>query len=140
MPHAAPPVGGGYYCALMGHPFEGLYKKDTYMFVSEEPLRTAVLHNRRAIHNKETRTVAPHWYLLLIVGPFPTVSAALTFGQHWVHNTRGAQSKLRRGIVLAKLWAIAYYVHKPKRTRLYMMKRAPAAYARAYVRLTRPAG
>ncbi len=138
---ASVPRSRGHYCALMGHPFEGYYKKDTFMFVSSAPVHTAVVHNRRLVNNKETRQVAPFWHLLVVVGPFAAAASALAFGRDWTHNTRGWQSKRRRGMELARARGLPYYVTpmKPrnrKRTLAYLRRHAPPAYAETYVRLT----
>jgi hypothetical protein len=137
----APPerLGGGYYCALMGHPFDGLYKKDTYTFVDADPVHAVVLHNRRLVNNKETRAVAPFWRLVVAVGPFASPDAAAAFGRDWVHNTRGAASKRRRGIALAKERGVPYYTEQrrrtPAQTAAYLRAHAPRVYLKAYRRL-----
>lgn len=139
----APRVGPsrGWYCALLGHPFESLYKKDTYMFVSPTPVLAATLHNRKAVRNKDTRAVAPFWHFLLIVGPFAAEDSALAFGREWIHNTRGSQSKRRRGVELARAYGMSYYAPstRPGRTLAYLRRHAPPEYVAAFRRLSRPA-
>ncbi len=125
--------GGGYYGALMGPPFEGQHKKEAYMFVSDNPVREVYVHNHQLVKNKDTRAVAPHWQLRVVVGPFAALDSALAFGRVWVHNTRGAPSKYRRGIALARAQGLRYFI-KPARARTraktlgFLRKHAPAAF------------
>lgn len=144
-PAASSPV-SRYYCALMGHPFEGFYKKDTYMYVSSTPVLTAVVHNLKLVANKETRQVAPYWRLLVVVGGFETVQSALAFGREWVSNKRGWQSKRRHGMQLARDKGLPFYAspnpdaivtHADRERALEHLEDvgAPEPYVQAYQRM-----
>jgi hypothetical protein len=125
-----------YYCALMGHPFAGVYKKDTYVFVSPRPVETAILHNQRRVPTKDTRHVAPYWRLLVVNGPFASFAQALECAYAWVERTRGCKSKKRRGIQLARQYAVRCYAGDTRppggSTLRYLTAHAPRRYVRAF--------
>jgi hypothetical protein len=125
-----------YYCVLMGHPFEGQFKKDTVMLLSDNPVDTVRVHNTRAVDIKETRHMAPYWRLLQAAGPFGVPEAADAVGQAWVAGTRGSPSKKRRGEALAEQYRLPFYsdtVTPPGgSTEAYLKTHAPRRYVRAY--------
>ena len=128
-----------WYVSLMGHPFPGQYKKDTYIFYSTDPVTTAIQHNQRALGNKETRLVAPHWRLLAVLRVGPSEEEAAARAAEWAHGTRGAPSKKRRGQQLAQKYGLAYFsedVPAPGgSTEAYLRSVAPPHVAERFVYL-----
>jgi hypothetical protein len=125
----------------MGHPFTGLHKKDTYVFVSPAPVTTTILHNQGRVATRDTRHVAPYWRLLVVTGPFVSLPEAYRCARAWVERTRGYSSKKRRGIELARQFGVACYtedVPPPAPTlRAYLDAHAPPAYLAAFDTLAR---
>jgi hypothetical protein len=140
---SARPVSHGeqFYCTLIGHPFRRQYKKHAYLFVTRDPVDSTIAHNSGAVDSKHTRGIAPFWHILVAVGPFVTVEAAMAFGRLWLAGTRGCPSKTRRGPLLAKRYHVGCYSAAVKppggSTRVYLKRRAPARYIKTFRRMTR---
>lgn len=132
------PLRHGVYACLLGNSLKAMREKETFVFVTGDPVYATILHNRRLTSARETRSVAPYWHLVLTIGPFLRAAAAFECAQRWVNCTRGCASKIRRGIELAGLYRVACYsstVRPPGGALKYLRKHAPAAYVRAYQRL-----
>lgn len=128
----------GVYCCLIGNSLKNDREKETYVFLSSDPIYTTILHNRRLTSVKETRSVAPFWHLVLVVGPVFPYTRALECAQRWVNLTRGCKSKIRHGIILAaeyRVACLANHVQVPGGTRRYLQKHGTRKYVRAYRRL-----
>ncbi len=130
----------GVYCCLIGNSLKNDREKETYVFLSNDPVSTTILHNQRLTSVKETRSVAPFWHLVLAFGPFAQGSEALARAQHWVNVTRGCKSKIRRGMAIAHEYNVPCYadhVKAPGGTLRYLKRHAPPSYAKAFRRLKR---
>jgi hypothetical protein len=130
-----------YYCALIGCAFEGMFKKDTYVFVAHDPVRSTILFNTEAVVNKDTSSVAPHWKLHGAVGPFENQESAVACAQELADSTRTRKSKRMRLRELASRFGVACYtdaVQAPGGTRAYLEKHAPPAFLRVFHQLCRP--
>jgi hypothetical protein len=133
-----PQVARGVYCCLIGNSLKDNADKETYVFVANDPAYATVLHNQRLTSTKETRSIAPFWHLVLVLGPFVTGSLALACAQRWVNCTRGCNSKIRKGRKLAQEETVNCYddsVAPPGGTLAFLKRHAPRPYARAYQRL-----
>lgn len=135
---ACPPR--GVYCCLIGNSLKNDREKETYVFLSNDPVYTTVLHNQRLTSVKETRSVAPFWHLVLVFGPFALASEALARAQHWVNVTRGCNSKIHRGMEIAREFKVPCYadhVKAPGGTLRYLKRHAPPQYVKTFRRLQR---
>ena len=129
---------GNVYCALIGCEFEGMFKKDTYVFVSHDPVRSTILFNNETVVNKDTRNVAPHWKLHGFVGPFAVVDSAWRCAAELVNTTRTRKSKRLRLRELATRYGVPCYtdaVRAPGGTRAYLAQHAPREVFDVYRRL-----
>lgn len=128
----------GVYCCLIGNSLKSAAEKETYVFVASDPVYATTLHNRRVTSVKETRSVAPFWHLVLVIGPFPAMSVAMVCAQRWVNSTRGCPSKMRQGAKLAIEFGVPCYssaLHPRGGTLRYLEDYAPREYVRDFRRL-----
>lgn len=127
----------GIYCCLIGNSLKAMGAKETFVFIASDPVYATVLHNRRETSMKETRNIAPHWHLLLVLGPFPTSELARECAQRWVNCTRGCNSKMRRGLELARKLNVHCFsceVRPRGGTRRFLKRHVSARHARVYRR------
>ena len=127
----------GVYCCLLAHALKSEANTETYVFVANNPVQATLLHNRRQSSTKDTRSVAPYWHLIFVVGPFVVTSQASAFAQNWVNSTRGCTSKIQRGTEMAERLGIPYYSvrQQPAQgTLAYLKKHAPRDHVRAYLK------
>jgi hypothetical protein len=125
------------YCALLCHPYKRLFKKDTYVTVTYDPLISLVKHNSRDLGNKETRIVAPFWQLHVVAGPFALLSGAMSYAQFLVDITRSAPSKRKRAQELAEAFNVKCYTHTaepPGGMDDYIQKNTPPEVHQTYQR------
>lgn len=134
----SPPPRRGAYCCLMGNSLKGAAEKETFVFVASDPVYATTLHNRRLTSVKETRSVAPFWHLVLVIGPFLVTETALTCAQRWVNCTRGCPSKMRHGAKLAIEYGVPCYTSglTPRGGTLRFLERsAPREYVRGFIKI-----
>jgi hypothetical protein len=130
----------GLYCCLMAHALKSENETETYVFVSANPVLSTILHNRRETSTKDTRGVAPYWYLAFVAGPFPLALDAYTFAQQWVDVTRGCTSKIKRGTEMASDAGVPFYSKRirpnvrGRSTLAYLRLHGPPDYVRTYLK------
>lgn len=130
----------GVYCCLIGNSLKSLTEKETFVFVASDPIHATILHNRRLTSMKETRSVAPFWHLVLVMGPFPNALVATARAQSWANCTRGCPSKMRRGREIAAEYGVPCYscdVQPEGGTLRFLKQNAPVTYVRAFKHLVR---
>lgn len=128
----------GVYCCLIGNSLKSTIEKETFVFIASDPIHATILHNQRLTTMKETRSVAPFWHLVLVMGPFPSRLDATACAQRWANCTRGCPSKMRRGSELATEYKVPCYscaVQPPGGTMRFLRKYAPLSFLRTFKRL-----
>lgn len=83
---------GDYYAFLMVH-FRNDQKKDTFVGISKNPIRSWFLHNNGIIDDKETKSAKGYWKLSHVIGPLQTQDLCLDCALGLVQETRGVLSK-----------------------------------------------
>ncbi len=124
----------GVFCCLMGNSLKSAADKETYVFVANDPVYATVLHNRRQVSIKDTRSIAPFWHLILAIGPFPVTPEATACAKKWVNRTRGCSSKIRKGVELARDYGVRCYREEPPEggTLAFLKRHAPRRYVKVY--------
>ncbi len=122
----------GFYCCLIGNALKSIKERETYVFVSKVPIWSTVLHNRGI--SKETRGVAPFWYIVRTLGPFLDIDTAVQCAQKWADRTRGCQSKIKKGDELAQLYGVRCR-QAIGSLLTFLQRNAPRVYVRTYRRL-----
>ncbi len=89
------------WCFMMVN-FEPNQKINTHISDSKSPPVTVAKHNAGQVKgSKSTKAAAGSWILDMIIGPFLTSEAASRFAQRWRSNSRGIQSRRKRGLMLS---------------------------------------
>lgn len=129
---------GVYYAFLMTHPLHGK-KTSANVGYSTNPTYDLYLHNNLLINDRTTSAAAPYWILDIVLGPFISIEKAIECCSEWVSNTRGIESKRKRAVLLARIYAVSLYsIHTQSNVPLkkYLAKSAPSCYMDSYRQMT----
>ena len=95
-----------HYAFLMVHPKIGM-KIDSYIGYSTNPFNDVHLHNTLAVEDTHrTGSVAPHWTLDMVLGPFTSSELAIECTQKWPIDTKGPVSKRHKGKLLKDVYDV----------------------------------
>lgn len=95
----------------------------THIGKSREPVRKVLRHNEGVVnqHKRNTRTTPMRWQLEEWVGPFPSRKYARDFQRSWFSKTKGAKTRIEKGLQLAKEHKVVCYTPRALEVRARSM-------------------
>jgi len=133
------PFKGIFWCFLITHrkPMKRA-KNNALVGYGINPISICRRHNACELKCRETKAAAPNWELEMVVGPLFSPEEAHALCKDWVENTRGIDSKIKKGTLLSKRQYLRVY----KKTRNsneaivgYLKKKNLKNYLNFFVRI-----